>query len=111
MICWSSIGKRSLIKEVLEKPSWHGRLAHETRAKMPVPHLETRADARATSTLQERAMAIFDDNSLTIGNTPLVRLNRLARGLGATVAVKIEGATRPIRSVPHGGVDGLGSGT
>jgi len=36
-------------------------------------------------------MAIFDDNSLTIGNTPLVRLNRLARGLGATVAVKIEG--------------------
>ena len=36
-------------------------------------------------------MAIFDDNSLTIGNTPLVRLNRLACGLGATVAVKIEG--------------------
>lgn len=36
-------------------------------------------------------MAIFDDNSLTIGNTPLVRLNRLARGLGATVAVKNEG--------------------
>ena len=36
-------------------------------------------------------MTIFDDNSLTIGNTPLVRLNRLARGLGATVAVKIEG--------------------
>jgi len=36
-------------------------------------------------------MTIFDDNSLTIGNTPLVRLNRLTCGLGATVAVKIEG--------------------
>ncbi|HQQ91187.1 MAG TPA: cysteine synthase A [Kiritimatiellia bacterium] len=36
-------------------------------------------------------MTLFEDNSLTIGNTPLVRLNRLTRGLGATVAVKVEG--------------------
>ncbi len=36
-------------------------------------------------------MTVFDDNSLTIGNTPLVRLNRLTLGLGATVAVKVEG--------------------
>ena len=36
-------------------------------------------------------MTVFDDNSLTIGNTPLVRLNRLSQGLGATVAVKVEG--------------------
>ena len=36
-------------------------------------------------------MRIFDDNSLTIGNTPLVRLGRLARGLPGTVLAKIEG--------------------
>src|SRR5271157_3336653 len=34
---------------------------------------------------------IFDDNSLSIGNTPLVRLNRITAGLGATVVAKIEG--------------------
>ena len=40
----------------------------------------------------EDAMArIYDDNSLSIGNTPLVRLNRLTQGLGATVLAKIEG--------------------
>lgn len=36
-------------------------------------------------------MPIFDDNSLSIGHTPLVRLNRLTEGLGATVLAKIEG--------------------
>ena len=35
--------------------------------------------------------AICQDNSLSIGNTPLVRLNSLTKGLGATVATKIEG--------------------
>lgn len=34
---------------------------------------------------------LFDDNSLTIGHTPLVRLNRITQGAGATIAVKIEG--------------------
>ena len=34
---------------------------------------------------------IFEDNSRSIGGTPLVRLNRLAAGLGATVLAKIEG--------------------
>ena len=34
---------------------------------------------------------IHDDNSLSIGNTPLVRLNRLAKGLGATILAKVEG--------------------
>ncbi len=34
---------------------------------------------------------IFDDNSLSIGNTPLVKLNRIAGEGGATVVAKIEG--------------------
>ena len=32
----------------------------------------------------------FEDNSLSIGHTPLVRINRMARGLKATVLAKIE---------------------
>ena len=36
-------------------------------------------------------MPIFDDNSRSIGNTPLVRLNRIAKGLPATIVAKIEG--------------------
>ncbi len=34
---------------------------------------------------------IFEDNSRSIGNTPLVRLNRVTAGIGATVLAKIEG--------------------
>jgi cysteine synthase A len=34
---------------------------------------------------------IYRDNSLSIGRTPLVQLNRLTRGLKATVLAKIEG--------------------
>jgi cysteine synthase A len=34
---------------------------------------------------------LYVDNSASIGNTPLVRLNRVTRGLGAVVAAKIEG--------------------
>ncbi len=33
----------------------------------------------------------FDDNSLSIGNTPMVRINRMAQGLKATILGKIEG--------------------
>jgi cysteine synthase A len=33
----------------------------------------------------------FDDNSLSIGNTPLVKINKMAQGLKATVLGKIEG--------------------
>ena len=36
-------------------------------------------------------MAIFVDNSETIGRTPLVRVNRLTIGLKATILAKIEG--------------------
>jgi cysteine synthase len=34
---------------------------------------------------------IFDDNSRSIGRTPLVRINRITAGAGATVLAKIEG--------------------
>jgi len=34
---------------------------------------------------------VYQDNSLSIGKTPLVRLNRMAKGLKATVLAKIEG--------------------
>jgi len=34
---------------------------------------------------------LYDDNSLSIGNTPLVRLNRVTKGVGAVVYAKIEG--------------------
>lgn len=33
----------------------------------------------------------FEDNSFTIGRTPLVKLNRMTNGAGATVLAKIEG--------------------
>jgi cysteine synthase len=33
----------------------------------------------------------YEDNSLSIGRTPLVRLNRITQGAGATVLAKIEG--------------------
>lgn len=33
----------------------------------------------------------FDDNALSIGNTPLVKINRMAKGLKATILAKIEG--------------------
>src|SRR6266542_5063849 len=34
---------------------------------------------------------IYEDNSLNIGNTPLMKINRIAKGLDATILAKIEG--------------------
>lgn len=34
---------------------------------------------------------VYKDNSMSIGNTPLIRLNRLTPAAGATILVKIEG--------------------
>ncbi|MDB5339500.1 MAG: cysteine synthase [Planctomycetaceae bacterium] len=36
-------------------------------------------------------MPVFNDNADSIGRTPLVRINQLTKGLGATVLAKIEG--------------------
>ncbi|MCJ8330610.1 MAG: pyridoxal-phosphate dependent enzyme, partial [Lentisphaeria bacterium] len=36
-------------------------------------------------------MSWYDDNSLSIGNSPLVKINKMAAGLGATVLAKVEG--------------------
>jgi cysteine synthase A len=42
--------------------------------------------------MKENTMTrFFDDNALSIGNTPLVKINRLAKGLKATILAKIEG--------------------
>lgn len=41
---------------------------------------------------------IYEDITETIGNTPLVKLNRVTRGLGATVVAKLE-AFNPLSSV------------
>ncbi len=43
-------------------------------------------------------MGIYQDITKTVGNTPLVRLNRLTQGLEATVLVKLESAN-PLSSV------------
>lgn len=36
-------------------------------------------------------MAVFNDNSESIGNTPLVKINKIASGLPVTILAKIEG--------------------
>ena len=41
---------------------------------------------------------LFDDITKTIGNTPLVRLNRVTKGLGATILAKVE-SFNPMSSV------------
>ena len=51
----------------------------------------------------------FADNSLSIGKTPLVKLNRITDGAGATVLAQGGGAQpRLLREMPHRRRDGLG---
>lgn len=43
-------------------------------------------------------MRIYEDITKTVGNTPLVRLNRITKGLGATIVAKVE-SFNPLSSV------------
>jgi len=43
-------------------------------------------------------MRIFEDITKTVGNTPLVRINKMAEGLGATILAKLE-SFNPLSSV------------
>lgn len=63
----------------------HRRLEHFTNPNCLIKD-------RETFDVKEKKMArIFEDNSQSIGNTPLIRLNRIAAGLPATILAKIEG--------------------
>ncbi len=44
---------------------------------------------------------IYADNSESIGNTPLVRLNHITRGLGAAVVAKIEAVATRLAAKPE----------
>src|SRR5512147_3346966 len=43
-------------------------------------------------------MRVYDDLTKTVGNTPLVRLNRVTKGIEATVVAKVE-SFNPLSSV------------
>jgi len=48
--------------------------------------------------MHEVVMGIYNNITETVGNTPLIRLNRLTKGVDATLAVKLE-ANNPLGSV------------
>ncbi len=54
-------------------------------------HLTSLALCRRAGQRAEEEDLIYADNSLSIGRTPLVKLNRITQGAGATVLAKVEG--------------------
>ena len=53
----------------------------------------------------------YEDNSFSIGRTPLVKINKITQGAKATVFAKIEGQQPGIfGEVPHRRIDDLGRG-
>lgn len=60
--------------------------------------IDTRLSGDFPDSLRENMAKIYDNITATIGNTPLVRLNRVTRGAGATVLAKLE-SFNPMSSV------------
>ena len=60
--------------------------------------IDSRLSGVFPDSLRENMAKIYDDITATIGNTPLVRLNRVTRGAGATVLAKLE-SFNPMSSV------------
>ena len=62
-----------------------------TLPRQAVQSMRTPNDGPALVGGARPMLKVYRDNSLSIGRTPLVRLNRLTQGLKATVLAKIEG--------------------
>jgi cysteine synthase A len=55
------------------------------------PWRKTAHNGAVKTTIKSDIMTIYQDNSLSIGRTPLIKLNRILDGAPATVLAKIEG--------------------
>lgn len=64
---------------------------NQSESDTPTLPEEKRTTRPVKLTNGDNTMPIFEDNSLAIGRTPLVRINKVTEGLKATVLAKIEG--------------------
>ncbi len=77
-------------RHVLISPS-HSLIRLSLKGDFLSPKSDSMSATQGNDPLSTSASAIYTDNSQTIGRTPLVRLNRVTEGCGATVLAKIEG--------------------